>query len=190
MPYRWRSRSLGRQARWGPVPAERVEDAALRVLRRQVWFADRTGRAGEPERYTPAALAGDAHRALARDVAERSFVLLRNEKVRIGPAAGTPVLPLDPEGVESMAVLGSLAGAALDGGRAPGPWVRRRSSRSSTGCGPRPTAGSSTSTTTGATTSTAPGWPRPPPTWPWSWPASASGTRASARSTGPATGRP
>ncbi len=121
MPYRWRFRSLGRQARWGPVPAERVEDAALRVLRRQVWFADRTGRAGEPERYTPAALAGDAHRALAREVAERSFVLLRNEKVRIGPAAGTPVLPLDPEGVESMAVLGSLAGAALDGGRAPRP---------------------------------------------------------------------
>ena len=115
LPYRWRFKNLGRQVRFGRVPAERVDDAALRVLRRQVWFADRTGRAGEPDRYVAAAVGGDAHRALARDVAERSFVLLRNEKVRIGPAAGTPVLPLDPEGVESLAVFGPVAGAALTG---------------------------------------------------------------------------
>jgi beta-glucosidase len=121
MPYRWRFSRLGRQARWGRVPGERVDDAALRVLRRQVWFADRTGRAGEPDRYTPAAPAGDVHRGLAREVAERSLVLLRNEKVRIGPAAGAPVLPLDPEGVESMAVLGPLADVALTGEPGPRP---------------------------------------------------------------------
>jgi len=121
LPYRWRFRNLGRHVRFGRVPAERVDDAALRVLRRQVWFADRTGRAGEPDRYVTSAVGGDAHRALARDVAERSFVLLRNERVRIGPAAGTPVLPLDPEGVESLAVFGPLAGAALTGEREPRP---------------------------------------------------------------------
>ena len=86
LPSRWRFSRLGRQARWGRVPGERIDDAALRVLRRQVWFADRTGRAGEPDRYTPAAPAGDTHRALAREVAERSLVLRRNEKVGIGPA--------------------------------------------------------------------------------------------------------
>jgi beta-glucosidase len=44
------------------------------------------------------------HRALARTVAARSAVLLRNE-----PVEGKQVLPLDPDAVPSIAVLGRLA---------------------------------------------------------------------------------
>jgi beta-glucosidase len=118
MPFAWRFRNLARLVRFRRLAAGRVDDAALRVMRRQVWFADRTGQAGEPDRYTPAALGGAAHRALAREVAERSLVLLRNETVRIGTAAGHPVLPLEGADVASMAVLGAHAGAPLAAGRA------------------------------------------------------------------------
>jgi beta-glucosidase len=118
MPFAWRFRNLARLVRFRRLAAGRVDDAALRVMRRQVWFADRTGPLGEPERYTPAALGGAAHRALAREVAERSLVLLRNETVRIGPAAGHPVLPLDGAEVASMAVLGARAAGPLAAGRA------------------------------------------------------------------------
>lgn len=58
-----------------------------------------------------AVLAEPAHRAAARDAAERSFVLLRNE----GGA-----LPLDPDKLGSIAVIGPLADAARD---TLGPWV-------------------------------------------------------------------
>jgi beta-glucosidase len=137
MPFRWRFRALGRQVRWGKVSADRVDDAALRLLRQQVRFATRHD---EPARYTPAAVASDEHRALAREVAERSMVLLRNETVRVephhgpgtgaagsasaagaGPGAGTggehPVLPLDPDRVQSLAVLGGLAALPATGDR-------------------------------------------------------------------------
>ena len=99
MPFAWRFRNLARQAlrAWSGAGRRR----RLRVLRRQVWFADRTGQAGEPDRYTPGGAGRVAHRALAREVAERSLVLLRNETVRIGPAAGAPVLPLDGAEVAS-----------------------------------------------------------------------------------------
>jgi beta-glucosidase len=117
MPFRWRFRKLGRLVRRGRVPAERVDDAALRLLRQQVRFADRAGRGGTPGRYTPAAVAGEAHRALAREVAERATVLLRNEPLRVGPAAGRPVLPLDPDEVESLAVVGRLAAVPVTGDR-------------------------------------------------------------------------
>jgi beta-glucosidase len=117
MPFRWRFRSLERLVRRNRVPAARVDDAALRLLRQQVRFADRAGRGGTPGRYTPAAVAGEAHRALAREVAERATVLLRNETLRAGPSAGRPVLPLDPDEVESLAVVGRLAALPVTGDR-------------------------------------------------------------------------
>lgn len=49
-------------------------------------------------------VAGPEHRALAREVAARSMVLLRNE-----PVDGVPVLPLDARSLGSVAVLGRLA---------------------------------------------------------------------------------
>jgi beta-glucosidase len=52
----------------------------------------------------PAVVADDEARALARTVAARSVVLLKNDAV-----AGSRVLPLDPAAVRSVAVLGRLA---------------------------------------------------------------------------------
>ena len=128
MPFRWRFKALGRLVRQGKVPAERVDDAALRLLRQQVHFATEAARqrqAGATEtaygqaeadasargRYDPAHIAGEPHRALARLVAERSMVLLRNQA---GRATG-PVLPIDPAQVQSVAVLGHLAAEAVTG---------------------------------------------------------------------------
>ena len=91
----------------GEVTATTVDTAVQRLLRTQLRFAK-----------TPAELAGysmdiiacDAHRALAREVATRSIVLLRNEQVN-----GTPVLPLDPAPGSSIAVIGRLAAVANTG---------------------------------------------------------------------------
>ena len=51
-------------------------------------------------------MADDGARALARTVAARSMVLLKNQWV-----SGTPVLPLDPATVSTIAVIGRLATA-------------------------------------------------------------------------------
>jgi beta-glucosidase len=108
----------------GLVPQARVDDAALRLIRQQLRFAE----AGDGE-YEDDVIACDGHRALAREVAAKSIVLLRNEAVpnsarptdvaagaatgaTAGAAAGTlvrPVLPLDPQSLRSVAVIGRLA---------------------------------------------------------------------------------
>ena len=58
-------------------------------------------------------LACAAHRALAREAAAKSVVLLRNE-----PVDGQPLLPLDPATVTTVALVGRLATAVNlgDGG--------------------------------------------------------------------------
>jgi beta-glucosidase len=143
MPFRWRFRSLGRLLRSGKVGAERVDDAALRILRQQVRFALQAAAqqvdAGRSGRYAPVTVAGERHRELARLVAERSMVLLRNEVIRVlppahrttepvpgaraasapapGGAATEPVLPLDPARIESLAVFGGLAAVPITGDR-------------------------------------------------------------------------
>ena len=127
MPFRWRFRSLGRHVRQGTVTAERVDDAVRRLIRQQVRFADRTAEPDRPGRYSPAVVASGEHRALALEVAERSMVLLRNETVLAAGTATTaaaaaaderaPVLPLDPDRVQSLAVLGGLAAVPVTGDR-------------------------------------------------------------------------
>jgi beta-glucosidase len=141
MPFRLRFRRLARLARSGWVPPERIDDAALRILRQQLRFGEKEGR------YTPEQVAGAEHRALAREVAERSIVLLRNrvlgridEAEDMGDGAGPTeedtggpanasngdaptssewrrVLPLDPGSVESLAVFGRLAALPATGDR-------------------------------------------------------------------------
>jgi beta-glucosidase len=54
-----------------------------------------------------AVMACDEHRALAREVARRAMVLLKND-----PVDGRPVLPLDPATTTAIAVVGRLANAA------------------------------------------------------------------------------
>lgn len=73
--------------------------ACARILRTQIEFAGRA-------RPTPprSVVAGAEHRALAREVAHRATVLLRNESVD-----GTPLLPLDEQTLRRVAVLGRLA---------------------------------------------------------------------------------
>jgi beta-glucosidase len=110
--------ALGR----GLIPQARIDDAALRLIRQQVRFAG----AGDGE-YGTHVVACDEHRALAREVAARSIVLLRNEAVpnSAGPAdvtagaatgaSGRPVLPLEPRSLRRLAVIGRLADVPTTG---------------------------------------------------------------------------
>lgn len=59
----------------GRVPLARIDDAALRVLRQQV----RLGAGRNPTDYERGIVGCAAHRALAREAAQKSIVLLRNE---------------------------------------------------------------------------------------------------------------
>jgi beta-glucosidase len=76
-----------------------VERAGLRTLATQL--RHHAARADAPD---ASVLACPEHRALAREVAARAMVLLRNE-----PVAGEPVLPLDVGRLTRVAVLGRLA---------------------------------------------------------------------------------
>ncbi len=78
----------------GEVPLERIDDAALRVLRQQIRFAQ--GR--DPREYSLDAVGAEAHRKLAREAAEKAIVLLKNEGA---------LLPLKK--VKKLAVIGKLA---------------------------------------------------------------------------------
>ncbi len=59
----------------GEVPVERIDDAALRVLRQQIRFAQ--GR--DPREYSLEVVGSEAHRKVAREAAEKAIVLLKNE---------------------------------------------------------------------------------------------------------------
>jgi beta-glucosidase len=141
MPFRLRFRRLARLARSGWVPPARIDDAAFRILRQQLRFDGKDGT------YGPEHVVSVRHRTLAREVAERSIVLLRNrvlgriaEAEDMGDGAGPTdeetqgiagatngdapagaewrrVLPLDPGSVESLAVFGRLAALPVTGDR-------------------------------------------------------------------------
>src|SRR5512145_3557685 len=59
----------------GEVPIERIDDAALRVLRQQIRFAQ--GR--DPRDYSLDVVGSESHRKIAREAAEKAIVLLKNE---------------------------------------------------------------------------------------------------------------
>lgn len=109
MPHRGWFRRLHRLVASGKVDRSHVDEAAVRLVRTQVRFAGR----GEPERYRLDAVASPEHRALAREAATRSIVLLRNR-----PADdGEPLLPLDLASIERLAVIGRLAARPALGDR-------------------------------------------------------------------------
>ncbi len=94
----------------GAVSVEAVDACVRRILEAKL----RLGLFDQPyvdEERARAVLADPAHRAVAREAAERSAVLLRNEG---------DLLPLDPARLGSVAVLGPLADARRD---TLGPWV-------------------------------------------------------------------
>ncbi|MER8003553.1 glycoside hydrolase family 3 C-terminal domain-containing protein [Streptomyces sp. NPDC095613] len=103
--------ALAAAVRAGEVPESAVDDAVRRVL----LLAARTGAlAGAPPAVEalPEPLDGGA---VAREIARRSFVLVRNE-----PRAGRPALPVDPERTGTVALIGAAARDAriLGGGSA------------------------------------------------------------------------
>ncbi|WP_151482061.1 beta-glucosidase family protein [Streptomyces albicerus] len=80
---------------------EHVDRAALRILTTQLRFAARHDTLPAPD---PSVVACAEHRELARTVAARSIVVLRNETVEV-----RPLLPLDATRLRRLAVIGHLA---------------------------------------------------------------------------------
>ncbi|NNH08802.1 beta-glucosidase BglX [Cellulomonas fimi] len=94
----------------GAVSIEAVDACVRRILEVKV----RLGLFEEPyvdEDRAAAVLADPAHRQVAREAAQRSAVLLRNDG---------RLLPLDPDALGSVAVIGPLADSKRD---TLGPWV-------------------------------------------------------------------
>jgi beta-glucosidase len=110
MPYRMiRSEHLRDDLDAGEASWADVDRAVLRVATTRLRFDDVLSRP-PPERIV---LASEPHRALAREVAAKSVVLLRNQ-----PVDGAPLLPLVLAPGASVALLGKLATAVNlgDGG--------------------------------------------------------------------------
>lgn len=101
MPYRMiRAAGLGEALAGGACTTEQVVAAVERVVATLLRFAEVLS-VPAPSRDV---LACDEHRALAREAAAASIVLLRN-----APVDGEPVLPLDAASLSKVAVLGRLA---------------------------------------------------------------------------------
>ncbi len=101
--------------RSGAVPSAVVDEAVRRVLR--VKFA--LGLFDHPYTFEPATPAraplDPEHLKLARTVAERSFVLLRNDRFN-----GAAVLPLRADKKQTVALIGPMADSGRD---MLGPWI-------------------------------------------------------------------
>ncbi|MGQ0430920.1 MAG: beta-glucosidase family protein [Microthrixaceae bacterium] len=81
-----------------------VDACVTRTLTALLRYAATAG--AQAPRPSAATLASDGHRALAREAAAKSVVLLRNESV-----GGAPVLPLDGASLRRVVVVGTLAAA-------------------------------------------------------------------------------
>lgn len=104
MPYRMvRYEHLPPALESGEVTWAQVDEAVQRLVATRLRFEDVIS-AGSPR---PDVLGAPEHRSLAREVAARSVVLLRNEEPRSGPLAGSPLLPLATG--PTVAVIGRLA---------------------------------------------------------------------------------
>jgi len=115
MPFRQqRARTLPQALRSGRLDPRDVERAARRLIRTQLSHAASLGPAPDP-----ALVAGPEHRALSREAAAESLVLLRNEPA----AGGPPLLPLEGGWRTDVALIGPLA-ATASLGDAGSSWVR------------------------------------------------------------------
>ena len=97
-------RKLLAAVRDGSVPTSVIDRNARRVVRTKL----RTVTRDDPQAYPRELIACDRHRALAREAAEKSMVLLRNDG---------DVLPFDCNAVRKLAVIGELAEAPNTGDR-------------------------------------------------------------------------
>lgn len=106
MPFRQqRAATLPAALADGRLTRAELQSCAARLLAAQIRFALRA-RAEPPAEI----VACRAHRRLAREVAGRGMVLLRN-----AATAGSVALPLDVNGIQLLAVLGPLAGEPNQG---------------------------------------------------------------------------
>lgn len=101
-----RARKLPRALESGELDWKYVDRACERILRKQIEFTVRT----EDSQPSRDVVFCDEHRALAREVAARSMVLLKNDTVD-----GKAVLPLQAESLSRVAVVGRLANIANTG---------------------------------------------------------------------------
>jgi len=102
MPYRMiRAGHLEAALAEGRCTWAEVDESVTRTVATVLRFAPVLESSAEMPRSV---LASPGHRDLAREAAARSMVLLRNEEVD-----STPVLPLDPASLSSLAVIGPLA---------------------------------------------------------------------------------
>jgi beta-glucosidase len=100
MPFaQQRARTLPAALASGAASWDDVKRAGRRILRAQLKTA-----AAVADPPSADVVASAEHRALAREVAARSMVLLRNE-----PVDGRPVLPLPADRLSRLAVIGPLA---------------------------------------------------------------------------------
>jgi beta-glucosidase len=86
----------------GKVPRAVIEEAARRILRRKIKYLTRP----DPMHYDASMIVSKEHTDLAREVAEESMVLLKNQG---------GVLPLDKSKLKTLAVIGRLANVADTG---------------------------------------------------------------------------
>jgi beta-glucosidase len=93
-------RNLVRAVERGEVPLQIIDEAALRIVRTLLLFRE----APDPlPEYPPSLIASQEHRALALEAAEKSIVLLKNER---------SVLPFARSAVKKVLVLGRLGDTA------------------------------------------------------------------------------
>ena len=96
----WYGRRLLRAVNRGQVPESAIDDAARRIIRMLLMFRE----AQDPlPDYPKSLVACKEHIALAREAAEKSMVLLKNDG---------PILPFDKSKMKKIAVIGRLAKAA------------------------------------------------------------------------------
>jgi beta-glucosidase len=99
-PARWMGNNLLVDVKAGLVSEATVDDKVRRLLR----LIGRVGRFEQPDIPSEQAIDRPEHRALLRETAAESFVLLKNEP---------GVLPLDAAGIEKLAIIGANAKTAL-----------------------------------------------------------------------------
>ena len=87
-----------------------IDEAVLAILRQKIRFSQ----IGEPERYGPGAVLCAEHIHLAREAAQKSIVLLKNDPPATGEA---PLLPFDRDRIRRLAVIGRLAALPNTGDR-------------------------------------------------------------------------
>ena len=94
----------------GEVPEAVIDEAVSRILRQKLHFNQEK----QDGIYTERRVASPSHCSLAREVAAKSVVLLKNE-----PPNGhkTPLLPLDPSKILTLALIGTLIDQANIGDR-------------------------------------------------------------------------